>query len=165
MLGSLAIGSLLVALLMRIWGKKKPGLVAMGDKIGLSVFLYSTIINVVIGFWFFLSLEQDQMLLFMGDDLAATITFFIALIIAAGALFCAFKKKFWGTFLHAVVLVVIMTFLRSWLRSSFLSEVFNLGQLQVVPQYSPMIFFFVTLVLGLVTVAWLLTKAVTAARS
>lgn len=165
MLGAFAVGGLFVSLLTRIWAKSKPELVVHGDSIGMSVFLWATAVNVCVGLWFFIALEQEQMKLFMGGDLAATITFFIGLLLAAGALFAAVKKKFWATFLHAVALVVVMSFLRAWLRSSYLSEVFNLSQLQVVPQYSPMIFFFVTLVLGLIVVFWLLQKTVAAVRS
>jgi hypothetical protein len=39
-----------------------------------------------------------------------------------------------------------------------LQDVYTLDRLQVVPQYSPMIFFFITLVAGLVCIGWLLQK-------
>lgn len=165
MLGAIAVGGLFVSLLTRIWRKKNPELVIHGDKIGLTTFLVATSINVVVGLWFFLSLEPQQIKIFMGDNLAATIFFFIGLLLAAGALYVSLKRRLWATVAHAVALVVVMTFLRAWLRSSYLSEVFNLDQLQVVPQYSPMIFFYVTLVLGLIAVAWLLAKAIEAVRT
>jgi hypothetical protein len=46
-------------------------------------------------------------------------------------------------------------FMRSWLRSGYLGEVFTLDQLQVVPQYSPLLFFLAVLVFGLGCLAWL----------
>jgi len=165
MFGALAVGGLFVSLLTRVWGRSNSDLVSHGDAVGLSTFLYATVANVCIGLWFFLSLEQEQMQVFLGDDLAATIMFFLGLLLAAGAVYGAFRKRFTTTFLHAVALVVVMSFLRSWLRASFLSEVFNLGQLQLVPQYSPMVFFFATLVLGIIAIAWLLRKAVVAMRT
>ncbi len=88
----------------------------------------------------------------------ATIAFGGALLLSAGALFAAYKKRFWLTFYHAIALVVVMTFMRSWLRSGYLKDVFTLDQLQVVPQYSPMIFFFGTLVAGLACLGWLIKK-------
>ena len=55
-----------------------------------------------------------------------------------------------------------MTFLRSWLRAGYLQDVFTLDQLQVVPQYSPMVFFFITLVAGIFCLGWLIRKTTTA---
>ena len=42
----------------------------------------------------------------------------------------------------AVALVAAMSCMRSWLRSSYLGDVFTLDQLAVVSQYSPLIFFY-----------------------
>jgi hypothetical protein len=55
-----------------------------------------------------------------------------------------------------------MTFIRSWLRSGYLKDVYTLDQLQVVPQYSPMIFFFATLLAGIVCLIWLVKKTAAA---
>ena len=44
------------------------------------------------------------------------------------------------------------------MRSDYLSNYFTLDQLQVLPQYSPLIMFLVTLVGGLVCVGWLIKK-------
>jgi hypothetical protein len=80
------------------------------------------------------------------------------LLVAAGALTVSYTKKLWLAFLHAVLLVVLMTFIRSWLRSGYLSDFFTLDQLKLLPQYSPFVMFLVTLVGGIVCVAWLLKK-------
>ena len=58
----------------------------------------------------------------------------------------------------AVAVVFLMTFMRAWLRAGYLQEVFNLGQLQVVPEYSPMLFFFAVLLFGLGCIVWMLKK-------
>ncbi|WP_228854545.1 hypothetical protein [Desulfomarina profundi] len=60
----------------------------------------------------------------------------------------------------AVILVILMTFIRSWVRSGFLSDWFTLDQLQLAPQYSSMYFFFVTLAVGIICLTWLLQKTV-----
>jgi hypothetical protein len=54
--------------------------------------------------------------------------------------------------------------MRSWLRSGYLQEFFTLDQLQVVPQYSPMLLFFIVLAGGVVTVTWMIKKTVEAFR-
>lgn len=156
--GALAMGGLFVGLLGRFRNEVHPELAVHAEKVGMRSFLFFTLGNIVVGIWYLLSLPKELMMLFMGGNTGATIAFCLALLLVAGALFAAYKKRLWLTFSHAVGLVVVMTFMRSWLRSGYLQNVFTLDQLQVVPQYSPMIFFFVTLVAGIVCLAWLIKK-------
>ena len=156
--GALAVGGLFVALLGRFRKSIKPDLAKHAEQVGLSTFLFLTSVNVMIGIWYLLSLPKELMMLFMGNNVGATITFCAALLLVVGALVGAVKRKFWLTFYHALGLVVVMTFLRSYLRSAYLKDVFTLNELEVVPQYSPMIFFFVTLVGGIVCIVWLIKK-------
>lgn len=157
-LGAFAIGGLFVGLLGRFYKKTKPELAAHAEQVGLSSFFILTLVNVLIGFWYFLALPEDLRKIFMGGNTGATIVFAVSLLLSAGALWAAFRKRFWLTFYHAIGLVVLMTFMRAWLRTAYLQDVFTLDQLQVLPQYSPMIFFFVTLVAGLVCIGWLIKK-------
>lgn len=158
MVGSLAVGGLFVALLGRFKKKEDLELARHSEQLGMTTFLLLTLVNVGIGIWYLVSLPKKQMMLFMGGNIGATVVLVIALIAVAGALYVAFKGKFWLTFFHTVLVVVLMTFMRSWLRSDYLGEYFTLDQLQVVPQYQPFIMFLVTLVVGLLCVAWLLKK-------
>jgi len=158
MLGALAIGGLFVGLLGRYKRSADPELADHAEALGLKTFFVLTVINLVVGFWYFLTLPKAQVKLFLGGNWGATLFFLIALSLAAGALWAGYKKKFAVTFAHAVALVVVMSFLRSWLRSSYLQDIFTLDQLQVIPQYSPMVFFIVTLVAGIICVAWMLLK-------
>jgi hypothetical protein len=157
-LGALAIGGLFVVLLGRFRKSVNPDLARHAEQVGLSSFLFLTSCNVFVGFWYFFSLPKELMMLFMGGNVGATIFFCAALLLVVGALVGAVKRKFWLTFYHAIGLVVVMTFLRSYLRSGYLKDVFTLNELQVVPQYSPMIFFFVTLAAGIVCLVWLIKK-------
>ncbi|MGB3222626.1 MAG: hypothetical protein WBB23_07475 [Desulforhopalus sp.] len=156
--GALAMGGLFVGLLGRFRKDVHPELAVHAEKIGMRSFLIFTLANIGIGIWYLLSLPKELMMLFMGGNAGATIAFCLALLLVAGALFAAYKKRLWLTFFHAVGLVVVMTFMRSWLRSGYLQDVFTLDQLQVVPQYSPMIFFFLALVAGIVCLGWLIKK-------
>lgn len=158
LLGALAVGGLFVALLGRFRKDFNPDLANHAEEVGLGSFLVLTFVNVLIGFWYLLSLPNELMLFFMGGNIGATIAFGGALLLVAGALFAAYKKRFWLTFYHAIALVVVMTFMRSWLRSAYLKDVFTLDQLQIMPQYSPMIFFFITLLAGVICLGWLVKK-------
>ena len=158
MTGAVAVGGLFVALAGRFQADRDPELAAQARDVGMQTFFWGTAVNVLNGLWFLLAQPREIMLIFMGGNLPATICFTAALLVVAVMLFTAWKKRLWPTFWLALTVVFLMTFLRAWLRAGYLQEVFNLGQLQVVPEYSPMWFFFATLLLGLVCIAWMLKK-------
>jgi len=158
-LGALAMGGLAVALMGRFRADRDPALAGYAEKHGLRVFLVVTVINTVVGILYLLSLPRAQMLLFMGRDMGATIAFALGLLLTIGLLITAWRGRLWMTIAHAVPLVVVMVGMRSWLRTGYLQKYFTLDQLQVVPQYSPMVFFFVTLLFGLVCLGWLWKKS------
>lgn len=165
MVGSLAVGGLFVALLGRFKQKEDFALARHSEQLGMATFLILTLINIGIGIWYLISLPKEQMMLFMGGNIGATVVLTIALIAVASTVYTAFKGKFWLTFFHAIGVVILMTFIRSWVRSSYLSEYFTLDQLQMAPQYQPLILFLVTLVIGVLCVAWLLKKTADAFSS
>lgn len=158
MLGALAVGGLFVALAGRYRAERDPELAALAERVGLKAFFWGTAANILVGFWFLLVLPRETMLLFMGRNMPATVCFTLALILTVGMLVVAWKRKLWLTVGHAVAMVYLMAFMRAWLRSEYLREVFNLGQLQVVPEYSPMLFFFAVLLFGIGCIVWMLKK-------
>jgi hypothetical protein len=158
MTGAVAVGSLFVALLGRFRAARDRELAEYAERVGMRTFFVMTLINVIFGTWYLLSLDREEMMLFMGADPAATACFVVALLMVVFILVMSFKKRLVATLCGTVVLVYLMSFLRSWLRSALLSDYFNLGQLTVVPQYSSMIFFFACLAGGLVCVGWLIVK-------
>ena len=165
MTGALAVGGLFVALLGRFKAKAAPELAAHASAVGMRTFFFMTIVNVGVGTWYLTSLPKQQMLLFMGRDLAATICFIIALLLVIGVLVSSFRQQLMTTLIGTVVLVYLMSFLRSWLRTDLLADYFNLSQLQVEPQYSSMFLFLICLAGGVVCVGWLIAKTVNVLRS
>lgn len=162
MLGALAVGGLYVAMLGRFRAERDLELAEHAEAVGLRVFLICTAINIVLGFVYLMSLPREQMLLFMGRDMGATVAMLGGMLLSAGVLFAAWRKKLWLTVGHVVPLVYVMVFMRGWLRSDSLRQFFTLDQLQVVPQYSPFLFFLVTLVVGVAALVWLWQKTATA---
>ncbi len=154
--GALAVGGLFTATIGRFRAAADPDLAEHALKIGMSVFSWFTCLNVCFGVWYLLSLERETMLMFMGGDLPATISFAIALALTVIGIVCGFRRKLIATLAATTLLVYLMTFMRAWIRSSALREYFTLGDLQVVAQYSPLIFFLITLGFGIVCVAWIL---------
>jgi hypothetical protein len=162
MAGALAVGGLFVALLGRFRAERDPELAERALQAGMRTFFMLTLVNICFGVWYLLSLERQTMLLFMGRNLGATISFSLALLLAAAVLVTSYRRQLYATLAATVALVYLMSFLRAWLRTDLLAEYFDLGQLQVVPQYSPLVFFLVCLVVGAGCVVWLLVKTATA---
>lgn len=158
MFGAIAIGGLLVGLLGHYKQSSESALTVHSERLGLRIFTYFTIVNLGIGIWYLLSLPRDLMMLFMGKNLVATGLFVLALLVMIGALVGAFKQKYIMTLCHAIGLVFLMSFMRSYLRSGYLAEYFTPDQLSVVPQYSPLVFFVVTLLVGIACIVWLLKR-------
>ena len=153
--GALAIGGLCVALLGKFQANKDREMAWLAEAIGLRTFMVFTFNSVGVGIWYLLSLPREQMLIFMGRDPGATVAFALALILTLGALISAARNKLWVTIGHGLAIVFVMALMRSWLRSAYLREFFTLDRLQVVSEYSPMIFFFLTLLFGIGCLVWL----------
>ena len=163
--GALAVGGLFVAVLGRFRARENPELATHSLRLGMSLFSWLTCLNLGVGSWYLISLERETMLLFMGGNLLATVCFVIALGLAVMVIVTGFKRKLFVTIAATTTLVYLMTFLRAWVRSSYLEDYFKLGDLQVVAEYSPFIFFLVTLAAGIVCVTWMLRLTFLALRS
>jgi hypothetical protein len=147
MVGGTAVGGLFVALYGRFLARKDASLGAYASAIGMKLFLYLTVLQIAIGTWFLLALPKAQMLLFMGRNGLATVCFVVALLLIATALVAG--------------LIYVMVFMRDFVRRGYLEEYFSPNMLNVVPEYSPLVFFLVTLVVGLGLVVWMLRMAFT----
>ncbi len=165
MLSAFAIGGLFTAIIGKIGKQNDPELAEKAGNIGMRVFAVLTMVNILLGVWFLIALPKSTMMLFMGQDVIATILFIVSLALTIAVILTAVKKWIWWTTGLTVLLVYCMSFMRAYVRTDYLRDVFSLDQLKVVPEYSPMILFLVTLVAGLVVVAWMIRKTVIAMRS
>ena len=159
MVGGMAIGGLFVALFGRLKRNMETEVRVAAENFGMGMFVYLTLLQVVAGFWFLMSLPQKVMLLFLGEDVAATALFLSGIICVQLVLFAGIKKKIYLCAGLVVPLLYIMISLRAIVRVGYLKPHFSTESLQVFPQYSPMYFFIVVLVVGLLTIFWLVKKA------
>ena len=157
--GGLAVGGLFVALFSRLKRTMEADVRAAAENIGMKVFTLLTGVQIVVGFWFLISLPRKVMVLFMGGNVLATVFFFAGLSLALSALVAATKRKVYACAWLVVPLIYVMSVMRDFVRTGYLQPYFSPDSLQVVPQYSPMLMFFFVLVAGLVTIVWLLRKA------
>ena len=157
-IGALAVGGLAVALFGKLRGRRDPEVGGLAVEIGMKTFFRLTLVSILAGLWFLVALPREIMLMFMGGNLLATLTFIVALILVVVVLLAALRNRVYLTTGLAVGLVVLMSFLRAYVRSGFQGKNFSPNMLEVVPQYGPMILFFVTLVAGVVCIGWMLKQ-------
>ena len=158
--GAVAVGGLFVAILGRFRAEENPHLADHALTLGMNVFSWLTCLNVGIGIWYLLSLKRETMLMFMGGNIPASISFVVALGLVVMVIVTGLRKKLLVTVIATILLVYVMSFMRAWVRSSYLAEHFTLSELTVVAEYSPFIFFLVTLVAGIGIVIWMLQLTV-----
>jgi len=164
MLGAIAVGGLGVAVIGRFQAAEDRDLAKHARAVGLKTFSHATLANVGVGIWYLLSLERHQQALFMGGNIGATVVFAVALIMTVAGLWLAIRGHLQLTVAVTVALVYLMSFQRSWLRSEYLGEFFNLDQLKVVPEYGSLVLFLVTLAGGVICLGWLWSRTVGALR-
>ncbi len=152
---SIAVGGLFAAAVWTI--REKHGHPGSQDLVsrGLSVFGYATIGQIVIGFWFLMSLKQEYMLQFLGKNIAATIGLWLGFLCGVGAVASSLARQFRPTVIMIAVTIVAMVFVRDQLRSMYLEGIFDPATLEVNPQYSVLFLFVVVLLGGVAVVAWL----------
>ncbi|GFE60693.1 hypothetical protein [Geobacter sp. AOG2] len=158
--GGLAVGGLFVALYGRFKGRHDTQLAARAAEVGMKVFISFTMVQFVIGSWFLLRLPRPVMLLFMGGNPAATTLFVIGMLLTVAVLGAGFRKKIVLSASLTFPLVFVMAFMRDAARGGYLKPFFTPDMLRVIPQYSPMFMFIVTLIGGIATIFWMLRKTV-----
>jgi hypothetical protein len=158
MIGGVAVGGLFVALYGKLRKSMDSEVRALAQSIGMRVFTVLTGLQIVAGFIFLLSLRRNVMLLFMGGSMTATVIFVAGLALAIFVLTAGTKGKVYLCAGLVIPLVFVMAVLRDIVRTGYLEPYFSPHLLRLTPQYSPMLIFLAVLVLGIVTIVWLLLK-------
>lgn len=161
---ALAVGGLFTATLGRCYRSKAPEMAAYARDLGMTLFSRLTLLQLFIGPLFLFSLPQPLRWQILGDSPLAALLLTTALALLAALLINAFQQRVLTSLALLVPLVCCMVALRAWLRSAFLQPHFTLDQLQVVPQYSPLVVFIAALLLGCALISWLLYQAAIAGR-
>ena len=159
---SLAVGGLFQA----VSAKLRSALPNRTQRIdqGMRWFAWATVGQIMIGIWFLISLPRNVMLSFMGAAGLNTAVFIAGLTGAVLSLVFGFTRRVWAAAASTLGTVVLMVLVRDLVRTQFLQPYFHPTDLKLIPQYGPMIVFFVALVLGLVLVAFMLNMAANAKR-
>lgn len=153
---SVAVGGLFFAYLYHL--KTKKGEEGYNEKVAISlrIFAIATAIQLVIGFWYLLSIPSEFITFFMGKSLIATIVLMLGIAAGIAAMVFGFLGKFSATVAHLVLTIAAMIVTRYNLRMLYLDDNFSLGQLELSPQYDILALFLVILVTGLALIYYMI---------
>ncbi|MCP4668598.1 MAG: hypothetical protein GY849_19825, partial [Deltaproteobacteria bacterium] len=159
---SLAVGGLSLALFGRF--NRSGGMERQRERIhlGLNWFCYATMAQMIVGLWFLMALPSSTMGLFLGESTPHAIVLLTGVAGAVLSLVFGFKKRVIPTAISLVGTVVLMALMRELVRKAYLGPYFSLSSLKVVPQYSPLIMFLCSFVVGLSVagfILWLAAKS------
>ena len=160
--GGLAVGGLFVAVYGRYLGRREPEVGELATLLGMRLFAFLTLVQMLDGMVFLVTLPAEIRNLFLGGDLFATLFLLTAFLLALLVLVGGFLGRVLPTVFFAVPLVFLMTFVRAYLREGFLQPIFHPSALPVLGQYSPLYLFLGALGAGLLVAVWLLRKAAVA---
>lgn len=149
MAGSVAVGGLFIAITWYL--KQKKGIPGAGENIdqGMKWFTYATLAQIAIGFWFQMSLPRHIMMLFMGDSTTHTTIFVFSLGLVIMTIFFGVKRKVPESAISVGTLIFSMIIMRDMVRDAYLKPYFSVSDLKVTHQYSPLVFFLISLALGI----------------
>ncbi|MFC1493031.1 hypothetical protein ACFL6O_03660 [candidate division KSB1 bacterium] len=133
-------------------------------KYGSKIFFITTLINIVIGFLFLFANPKHIWMIFMGQNMTATILFVLSLVLVISALLIikkagndpANKKLTWNGAGHLLMILIFMIIMRHQLRDAYLEPYFNIKQLESAPQWDVFILFAVILVIGFGALGWMM---------
>ncbi len=152
---SVAIGGLLYSVIY-YFKKDEPEIKDKKIKGALQIFAVGTAVQIVVGFWFLLSIPQDFIPQFMGQNLVATLFLMLGILAGIGALVTGFMGKFKPTVIQLSITLIAMIITRYNLRMMYLADNFQLSELKLAPQYGILILFLVVLLVGLGAIAYML---------
>ncbi len=126
---------------------------------GLTWFTHATLLQIPVGLWFFMALPGEVRIKFMGEDPLATTLLILGLGGTALALVLGFKNRLLPCAGAALFTIIVMVLTRDMVRAAHLEPWFTMDALVTAPQYSPLIFFLLVFVAGLMIIGWMLKAA------
>jgi hypothetical protein len=150
MTGALAVGGLFLALVGRKRNKEQL------SETGMRWLTRATMVNLGFGLWFLISLPQDIMLQFMGGHGLATATLMTGIALAGAVIWAGAKKMVLPAAIITVLTVLVMAVSRHFVRMFFLAPHFTVQDIPIVPDYSPLIMFLISLVVVLAICVWMI---------
>ena len=139
---------------------------------GASWFSVATIVQMGIGIWFLLSLPKDVMMLFMGQNILATVFLGLAFLMPVASIMLILlasrseqpRTMAIGGITVLGLTLVVMVIIRDLVRDGYLAGMFDVFDRTVEPQWGVLAVFGVIFIAGLGVVAYMLNKVRLASR-
>jgi hypothetical protein len=153
-IASMAVGGLFLALTNRKAAGRGDPVAADRVRLGLGWFNRATMVQLLVGLWFFFSLPENIRLRFLGGDTLSTGVFILGIALASTALVLGLKGAIGRATTFAVATVLAMVVVRELTRRALLAPYFLPESLPVLPQYGPFFMFLASsLAVGCI-IAW-----------
>lgn len=123
---------------------------------GMKVFAYATMIQVIVGLWFWLSLPEPIWKFFMGGSIAATVWMMLGILITLVAIATAVRGRFWATIGLALFLLINMITIREIVRHQYLGEYATPSELSVTGETGSLIMFLLTFLIGIAAIYYMI---------
>jgi len=157
MISAVAIGGLAIALYYDFIQRRGGGIPEGRIQLGCQWFSIATCINFVIGFLFLDSLPAVVTDISTGVGLFFAISLFGGIVSGGFSIVWGFVYKVRHSAIAVFLALIFMVLAREAVRISYLKPYFTVNDLQVVPQYSPMIVFFIVFAFGIAAI-WYMFK-------
>ncbi|MCF8378894.1 MAG: hypothetical protein K9H49_04905 [Bacteroidales bacterium] len=158
---SVAIAALGKALFYKYSNKISPEDKELQIKSNLKIVAFITMVQFIIGTWFWLSMPEVIWKMFMGGQMAATIFMTVGLIGALGIIYSGLKGNLNLTLILGVLQVMIMIIVRQYSRAFYLDGIFRPSDLQNSHQPSSLIVFLIVFLVGLATLYYMIRLSAT----
>ncbi|MGA9364798.1 MAG: hypothetical protein WBW16_10550 [Bacteroidota bacterium] len=167
---SFALAGLLTAVLGLLKRRQDFAYSRWAIRYGVLWFIIATLLQFVVGAWFFLSLPHAVRVVFMGGDGFATAVFALALVCAFASLVMmvigfASSNPAWKLITGIVLIaltIICMVIIRDFVRGAYLERYFDATKFSVEPQTGVIVLFFLLLVGGLGVIGYMIRKVVAA---
>ena len=126
---------------------------------GLRVFAISTMVQLVIGILFWITLPGRIGSLFLGGSIPHTAHLWLGILLGLGAIWFALRGKLWLTTWTTLLVLVLMILVRDMVRTAYLEPVFHVRELAVTSQASPLVGFLISFVVVGAFIAYMVREA------
>ena len=156
---SVATGGLFLAILA--FFQQKSGVPGAAKRLssGMKWFTYATVVEIGTGIPFLFSMPKNVHQLFAGASPPHTALFLASLVATFFSLYYGTKERVWPATVAMAATVFFMVLVRDLARQAYLADYFHPADLQVAPQWSPMLLFVAILLIGIAVVIYMLKLA------
>jgi hypothetical protein len=155
-IAAMAVGGLFIASIGLFRWKQDTEYARFLIKFGGRWFMYVTMLQIAAGLWFLISLPREKMMLFMGDNVLATVALLIGIVGALAAIFFTSetlrkadpRKGFYLVSGLTIGVIIFMAIMRDALRDAYLTNYFSAKNFAVQTQWDVLILFLVLFVGG-----------------